>query len=151
MTGLSLNMPLRARPVRRVFLALAAIGCSLFALMDPARAAPGQTSSPSVMDTCLPLLQSIRPIAPNSVTDRNQRTAGTTAALGLVMGIHFALTSPVTQDQKPLVRQRMPVPTAQTPAANTRALAIAAYRACRKDHALRALNVLPPKQKAAVS
>lgn len=107
-------------------------------------------TSPSVTDSCLPLLKSIRHTNPPSVTDRNQRTAGTAAALGLVMGLRYALTPPILQDQKPLALQRTGQTAVQTPAASSRALAIAAYRNCRKDHALRALDVPEHRYNAAV-
>ncbi len=94
----------------------------------------------SVTDSCLPLLKSIRHIAPDTVTDVTQRPAGKKAAvLGLVLGVRFAL-GPV---QTPQHLER----SAKTPALvdfrqpngdidGRNALTTAAYRDCRKREAI---------------
>ena len=47
--------------------------------------------SSTVTDSCLPLLKSIQKTSSQSVTDRNQRSAGKAAALGLIFGVRYAL------------------------------------------------------------
>ena len=93
------------------------------------------TSSPSAPnDACLPLLKSIRHSSAGSAMDRNQRSAGKAAALGLVFGIRFAL--------KPSTKIKPSKPSldiwsdAGGIEGNRTALAIADYRRCQKNKAL---------------
>lgn len=58
---------------------------------------PSQPSSPTMVDSCLPLLKSIHHTSPVPAMDRNQRSAGKAAAAGLIQGVRFALSPP----QKP--------------------------------------------------
>jgi hypothetical protein len=93
------------------------------------------SSSPTVTDTCLPLLKAIRQ-SPNTVTDWNQRPAGKAAAFGLVFGVRFAL-GPVES-----AKDRSPKPEIRFIGGNDSytgdrsALAVTAYRHCRKEQAL---------------
>ena len=93
------------------------------------------TSSPSAPnDACLPLLKSIRHSSAGSAMDRNQRSAGKAAALGLVFGIRFALKpSAKMQPSKPSLDIWSPAGGIQ---GNRSALAIADYRRCQKNKAL---------------
>jgi len=104
--------------------------------------------SSAVTDSCLPLLKTIRKTPSKSVTDRNQRSAGKVAALGLIFGVRYALTPPSSPS----------APEAKTSeniqgnfdvwhqnggslTQNDRsALAVSAYRACQKKQALSALS-----------
>lgn len=92
------------------------------------------SSSPDMADGCLPLLKSIRHTSATSAMDRNQRSAGKAAALGLVFGIRFALEP--TQKAKPS-QPRLDVWHHENATAGDRhALAIADYRRCQKEKAL---------------
>lgn len=97
------------------------------------------TSSPTVADACLPLLDTSSQSPLPSAMDRNQRSAGTAAALGLVLGVRFALSPPNKAGlapQKPRLDVWHP-----TEASNDRsALAVTAYRQCQKEQALKALG-----------
>ena len=100
---------------------------------------PKPTSSPTVADPCLPLLKSIRHTPPTSAMDRNQRSAGSAAALGLVLGVRFALSPPTKTNpnaRKPRVDLWQPVASA----GDRSALTVSAYRNCQKDQALKALK-----------
>lgn len=100
---------------------------------------PSNASSPDVVDSCLPLLKSIHRISPSSAMDRNQRSAGKVAALGLVLGVRFALTPP--QKTRSAVKPRLDVWQLNgVQAGNRSALAVSAYRQCQKEQALQALN-----------
>ena len=92
------------------------------------------SSSSDMVDKCLPLLKSIRHASAPSAMDRNQRTAGQAAALGLVFGFRFALEpSPKSKSPKP----RLDVWQHHSGIAGDRhALAIAEYRRCQKENAL---------------
>lgn len=91
------------------------------------------SSSPVQTDTCLPLLN--RHASAGSAMDRNQRTAGKAAAVGLVFGIRFAL--------KPSHEIAASKPSLDIWSddggieGNRSALAIADYRRCQKDKALK--------------
>lgn len=99
---------------------------------------PTTTSSPTVADPCLPLLKSIRQTSPMSAMDRNQRSAGKAAAVGLVLGVRFALSPPTKTNPN---ARKPRVDLWQTASANDRsALAVTAYRSCQKDQALKALS-----------
>lgn len=92
------------------------------------------SSSPDMVDGCLPLLKSIRHTSASTTMDRTQRSAGKAAALGLVFGVRFALEpSPKSKPSKP----RLDVWHHQNATAGDRhALAIADYRRCQKEKAL---------------
>jgi len=101
---------------------------------------PSQPSSPTVADSCLSLLKSIHYTSPVSVTDRNQRSAGKAAALGLVLGVRFAL-SPPQKAKSRADRPRLDVwQTSGTFAGDRSALAVTAYRQCQKEQALKAIS-----------
>lgn len=92
------------------------------------------SSSPDMADGCLPLLKSIRHTSATSAMDRNQRSAGKAAALGLVFGIRFAL-EPTQKSKSP--KPRLDVWHHENATAGDRhALAIADYRRCQKEKAL---------------
>ncbi|MFK7840491.1 MAG: hypothetical protein AB8B83_09225 [Bdellovibrionales bacterium] len=100
-------------------------------------------SSSTVTDSCLPLLKSFQKTPSKSVIDRNQRTAGKVAALGLILGARYALTPPVGTpankvDTSETIEKALGVThQRKMPLANDRsALAISAYRACQKRQAL---------------
>ncbi|MFP4313067.1 MAG: hypothetical protein ACLFR0_01960 [Alphaproteobacteria bacterium] len=128
-----------------VFIIVLAMGAgSAWSLdrFDPAGAVEGAhtaynfstSSSPDMADGCLPLLKSIRHTSATSVMDRNQRTAGKAAALGLVFGMRFAL-EPSRKAKSP--KPRLDVWQPQNAfAGDQRALAIADYRKCQKEKAL---------------
>lgn len=92
------------------------------------------SSSSTSVDGCLPLLKSIRHTSAPSAMDRNQRTAGKAAALGLVFGIRFAL-EPSKKSKSSTSRLDIWQPQ-NTLAGNQQALAIADYRNCQKERAL---------------
>ncbi len=97
-------------------------------------------SSPTVVDPCLPLLKSIHHISPTSSMDRNQRSAGKAAALGLVLGVRFALSPPAktkSYADRPRLDLWQPVGVS---AGDRSALAVTAYRQCQKDQALKAIS-----------
>lgn len=95
---------------------------------------------PSMVDSCLPLLKSIRHTSPTSAMDRTQRSAGAAAALGVVIGLRFAL-GPKEQAGANRRKARLTIWEHTSAMAGDRnALAIADYRACQKDKALNALS-----------
>lgn len=97
--------------------------------------------SPTVADSCLPLLKSIRHISPNSATDWNQRSAGKAAALGLVFGVRFALGPVEKPNSTNRTKARFDVWQPEgSYAGNRHALAVSAYRQCQKEKALNALG-----------
>lgn len=90
------------------------------------------SSSPVQIDTCLPLLNRHAPAG--SAMDRNQRTAGKAAAVGLVFGIRFALKP--TREIQPS-KPSLDIWTDDGGIEGDRdALAIADYRRCQKNKAL---------------
>ncbi|MEM7650512.1 MAG: hypothetical protein AAF204_00320, partial [Pseudomonadota bacterium] len=97
-----------------------------------------EPSSPTVADSCLPLLSAHT--SPQSAMDRNQRSAGKAAALGLVLGVRFALSPPKK------VRSRADKPrldfwqVSDSATDNRSALAVTAYRECQKEKALKAIS-----------
>lgn len=106
---------------------------------QPAALSVDTPTSPSVADACLPLLDTIRQSPQPSAMDRNQRSAGTAAALGLVLGVRFALSPPNKAGLKPQ-KPRLDV-WHHAEASNDRsALAVTAYRQCQKEQALKALG-----------
>ncbi len=104
---------------------------STFASDDP---------SSSTTDACLPLLKTIRHTPSADVVDRNQRSAGTAAALGLVFGVRFALSpSKQIQSYSHTARLESPGLSGNIVYNDRPALAIASYRQCQKQQALQAL------------
>lgn len=95
--------------------------------------------TPSVADSCLPLLKSIHHISPPSATDRNQRSAGKAAALGLVIGVRFALSPAKKATPRPNARLTFWQPYGSIQG-DRHALAVASYRDCQKEQALKALG-----------
>lgn len=98
-----------------------------------------EPSSSSTTDACLPLLKTIRHTPSAEVVDRNQRSAGTAAALGLVFGVRFALSPPQqvqTHDTAGLEATSL---SGNSLHDDRPALAIASYRQCQKQQALNAL------------
>ena len=98
--------------------------------------------SPTVTDSCLPLLKSSHTDS-SPVMDRNRRSAGATAALGFVFGVRFALGTPENSKTRASTRDnaRFDIWYLDGSSAGDRhALAVSAYRQCRKDQALKALN-----------
>ena len=113
---------------------------------------PSFKPSSAVTDSCLPLLKSIQKTPSQSVTDRNQRTAGKVAApvaVGLIFGVRYALTPP---GSAPAYKAKSSENNAngnfdvwhrdaKSVSEDSRsALAVSAYRTCQKKQALSALN-----------
>ena len=97
-------------------------------------------SSPTVVDLCLPLLKSIHHTSSTSSMDRNQRSAGKAAAVGLVLGVRFALSPPKkvkSYADRPRLDLWQP---AGVSAGDRSALAVTAYRQCQKEQALKAIS-----------
>lgn len=99
-----------------------------------------QLPPPSMADSCLPLLNT-RHTTPVSDMDRTQRTAGTAAALGIVFGVRFALGPKETAKSNRSGNARFTIwQPANATAGDQHALAVADYRNCQKEQALKALN-----------
>jgi len=95
---------------------------------------------PSMADSCLPLLKSVRHTSPVSAMDRTQRSAGKAAALGVVFGVRFAL-GPKEIATSNRNKGRFDIwQTSGGSAGDRHALAVADYRACQKEKALEALS-----------
>ena len=103
------------------------------------QAADTPTPSPSVADACLPLLDTSSQSSQPSAMDRNQRSAGKAAALGLVLGVRFALSPPNKAGLKPQ-NPRLDVWQHADVSNDRSALAVTAYRQCQKEQALKALG-----------
>lgn len=93
------------------------------------------SSSPGIVDGCLPLLKSIREPHASTAMNPNQRSAGQAAALGLVFGFRFAL-EPTRKSKSPKPRLDVWEHHGEI-AGNRHALAIADYRRCQKEKALK--------------
>ncbi len=107
------------------------------------KAALSSSSSSALADPCLYLLKSIREQNESAAVDRQYRNAaGSAAAVGLVFGVRFALgpqeTMKVRRRQSPAVAFH--VWETRDSVGGGQALAIADYRACRNEQALRALT-----------
>lgn len=89
--------------------------------------------SSSVADSCLPLLKSIQ--SPSSAPERIQRSAGNMAAVGLILGVRYALRPPESSNAAALAVSEL-TPSSYTDD-NRSALAVHAYRLCRKEQALK--------------
>ncbi len=92
-------------------------------------------------DSCLPLLKSARYYdSPSSVTSRNRQSAGKAAAVGLIFGVRFALgPEEVTKSRKRGNRARFDVWQPRD-GSGAQALAVAQYRRCKNDQALKAIS-----------
>lgn len=99
----------------------------------------GQHLSSSMGDSCLLLLKSVHSSPTTSSMDRNQRAAGQAAALGLVLGVRFALTPPKQPGRSAGDIARFDGVQIGLPKSRN-ALAIAEYRSCQKHKALKALS-----------
>ena len=100
------------------------------------------TSPPVQTDQCLPLLKSVH-LSSNSVTGPNQRPAGTAAALGLLMGMRYALSpAPQVKILQPQATTQLAELSPQSSSDNDvrSALAVSAYRQCQKEMALQNLK-----------
>ncbi|MEM8833849.1 MAG: hypothetical protein AAGB32_04835 [Pseudomonadota bacterium] len=94
-------------------------------------------------DPCLPLLGSVKPLssrfnAPGRPDSR--QNAGKTAApvaLGFVLGVRIALGPKEVMKNRKRVEIGPEIHTVSTGGINNRALAIAAYRSCKNEHALK--------------
>lgn len=105
------------------------------------------SSAAGVEDPCLPLLKAVRYSAGSSSPPAvNQRSihgdaAGRATALGLIIGVRFALgpqESNGSSRRRPSARLDVWQPNDNI--RNPHALAVADYRDCRKDQALKALS-----------
>ncbi len=92
-------------------------------------------------DSCLPLLKSVRHFSsPPSATDRDRRSAKKAAAIGLVFGVRFALgpkERSSSRKQNRAVRFDIWQPRNES---GIQAMAVAEYRRCKNDQALKALS-----------
>lgn len=94
------------------------------------------SSSPGIVDGCLPLLKSIRQPHTSTAMNPNQRSAGQAAALGLVFGFRFALEPTSRKSKSPKPRLDVWEHHGEI-AGNAHALAVADYRRCQKEKALK--------------
>ncbi|MFN3700787.1 MAG: hypothetical protein ACK4VI_04600 [Alphaproteobacteria bacterium] len=97
----------------------------------------------AVADACHPLMKAFRHPPAADVTDRSaQRNAGHIAALGLVMGMRYALEPPSTSSQSAVPLRVQGHPSQSNGGAiaqrsqNDKAHAIIQYRRCMKEQAL---------------
>lgn len=113
--------------------AIAADGTTLPILSVPAPV-------PANDDSCLPLLKSVRNFTPPpSATDRDRRSAGQAAAIGLVFGVRFALGPKETARSRRQGGVRFDVWQPRDDN-SIQAMAVADYRRCKNDQALKALS-----------
>jgi hypothetical protein len=107
---------------------------------NPALSTP---TSRSVADSCLPLLKTVRQESPLSAMDRyrSANPASQAAALSLALGVRFALGPKETL--KHGHRPRASIGLNVIPSGNghaPQALAVAEYRRCKNETALRAMS-----------
>lgn len=101
------------------------------------------TSSPGPDgSTCLPLLKSVH-LPEKSVSGPTQRPAGKAAALGLILGLRYALAP--AEEAEALHQQAIAEMTGSSPSdprsqKDRSALAVKAWRQCQKDLALQNLK-----------
>lgn len=96
----------------------------------------------SVADSCLLLLKSsVHSRLMHSALGENRRSAGSVApvALGLVFGVRYAL-SPPKSNQASSNQARFDVWQSFSSAGDRSALAVADYRSCQKEKALKAIH-----------
>lgn len=91
-------------------------------------------------DTCLPLLKNIRFEHPTPATDFSRHSAGKAAALGVVFGVRFALGP--KRIARAVDNDSTLKPYIGTPSggAGPHALAVADYRRCANERAMKALS-----------
>lgn len=98
--------------------------------------------SPALADPCLPLLDRADHAASLSAMDRNQRSAGRsaapTAALGFVLGLRLALGPKEVLKNRPRVQVGPEL--VQSDNGRSYALSIASYRQCKNQLVLNRLN-----------
>lgn len=103
---------------------------------DPLLQVPTSTNA----DECLPLLTSIHHISSPSVLDRSQRPAGQIAVIGLLLGVRLA-PGPLEKAGNETSETLLSVGTSPDAVVGSRnVLAVALYRDCRKEVALRDLS-----------
>lgn len=107
------------------------------------QASLSSSSSSALADPCLYLLKNMQEQNESAAVDRQYRNAaGSAAAVGLVFGVRFALgpqeTVKARRRQSPAVAFHVWEP--RDSVGGGQALAIADYRACRNEQALRALT-----------
>jgi hypothetical protein len=112
------------------------------ALSDAGKSAGvDKTTSPTVTDSCLPLLTPLRHTSPNTVTDWNQRPAGKAAAFGIIFGVRFALgPKENAKSRSAAVKPELRFLGSDAATSDRSALTVSAYRQCRKQQALQELN-----------
>lgn len=102
------------------------------------------TSRPaSAEDSCLSLLNTVRYDASPSAAGRDRRSVGKATALGLVLGVRFALGPKEVMKTSPsggAARLGFWQPRDVADTGSSRALAIADYRRCKSEQALKALS-----------
>ena len=100
---------------------------------------PMTTSAPAKEDPCLPLLQTVRQETPVSTSlGRNEDNARKAAALGLVFGLKYAVGPKEIAKSK---RLNKPTKIEQHHDTNgVRALAVADYRRCKNENALKEIS-----------
>ena len=107
---------------------------------DHARDIFKQVPTSTNADECLPLLTSIPHISSPSVLDRSQRPAGQIAVIGLLLGVRLA---PGPLEKAGNEKSETLLSVGFSPDAvngHRSALAVALYRDCRKEMALRDLS-----------
>jgi hypothetical protein len=88
-------------------------------------------------DACLPLLKAVHSAFPNAQSGDNaiRRDAGNVAALGLLFGVRYALGP---REQTRTVRPAGPEVT--TDLSGMSALSVSAYRRCKNEQTIEAMN-----------
>jgi len=107
---------------------------------DHARDSFEQVPTSTNADECLPLLTSIHHTPSPSVLDRSQRPAGQIAVIGLLLGVRLApgpLEKAGNETSETMLRVGFSPDAVDGPRS---ALAVALYRDCRKETALRDLS-----------
>ncbi len=90
-------------------------------------------------DSCLPLLKSVRQASPSAM-DRNRSTTGKAAALGVIFGVRFALgPKEVMKSSRRDKAVRFDLWQARE-GNGAQAMAIADYRRCKNEEALKAIS-----------
>ncbi len=99
------------------------------------------SSKPAITeDACLPLLKTVSHSPALSAMDRDRRSAGNAAVLGLVFGVRFALgPKEVMKPGKGRAAVGFEV-LQQRETGGMHALAVSEYRRCRNEKALKALS-----------
>ncbi|PCJ99089.1 MAG: hypothetical protein COA45_06505 [Zetaproteobacteria bacterium] len=92
-------------------------------------------SSP-VMDMCKSLLKSTQHISSHISTGGSQRAAGKIAALGIILGVRFALEPKNNENVRAMSVKNHVLRHQKKVLGNRSAQAVIAYRRCQKEHAL---------------